>query len=166
MSKETPNEELEREFSDADSALSVGTDSDAEPSGEDRDQEQFQKEYKAIFEDDASEEKESGKELFLVSDPDGMASGFYDWVRCVLVAVSIVVVCLTFVFRLVEVDGKSMMDTLEHTDKVLVTDLFYQPHNNDVIIISHAKESWTMKTTRFLLTASSLPSPTLRTVSA
>ena len=60
MSKETPNEELEREFSDADSALSVGTDSDAEPSGEDRDQEQFQKEYKAIFEDDASEEKESG----------------------------------------------------------------------------------------------------------
>ena len=140
MSKETPNEELEREFSDADSALSVGTDSDAEPSGEDRDQEQFQKEYKAIFEDDAAEEKESGKELFLVSDPDGMASGFYDWVRCVLVAVSIVVVCLTFVFRLVEVDGKSMMDTLENTDKVLVTDLFYQPHNNDVIIISHAKE--------------------------
>ena len=53
---------------------------------------------------------------------------------------TVVVVCLTFVFRLVDVDGTSMNDTLQTNDKVIVTNLFYQPNNNDIVVISHGAE--------------------------
>ena len=69
-----------------------------------------------------------------------LLSGVFDWIRCVIIAISIVVFCLTFVFRLVEVDGSSMMDTLSNSDKVIVTNLFYTPKNNDIIVISHASD--------------------------
>lgn len=161
MSKEQPNfnaDELEKDFSDIDLALDVDvelfgesvtkTPLDRKPTAEERvgrqpetdaqDKEEFQKEFKAIFEDEPKEESPQKKQPFLVAGEDSFIAGFYDWIRCVLLAVSVVVFCLTFVFRLVEVDGKSMMDTLENADKVVVTDMFYKPHNNDIIVIAHA----------------------------
>ena len=33
-----------------------------------------------------------------------------------------------------------MEPTLVNTDKVVITDLFYTPHDNDIIVISHAEE--------------------------
>ena len=77
---------------------------------------------------------------FVVAKPDGFMSGVYDWIRCIVFAIAIVVICLTFVFRLVDVEGTSMNDTLETNDKVVVTNLFYTPHNNDIVVISHAEE--------------------------
>lgn len=97
----------------------------------------FQKEFKAVFEDDAPENKNRKK--FGVVDSEGAVAGTYDWIRCVIFSVAIVVCVLTFVFRLVEVDGKSMNDTLANQDKVIVTDLFYTPHNNDIVVIAHAE---------------------------
>ncbi len=66
-------------------------------------------------------------------------SGFYDWVRCILFAISVVVVCLIFLFRLVDVEGRSMNNTLATNDKVIVTNLFYTPQNNDIVVISHGE---------------------------
>ncbi len=74
---------------------------------------------------------------FYVAKIDGAMSSFYDWIRCILFAISIVVVCLIFLFRLVDVEGSSMNNTLTTNDKVVVTNLFYTPHNNDIIVISH-----------------------------
>lgn len=74
---------------------------------------------------------------FRVAKIDGAMSGFYDWIRCILFAISIVVVCLIFLFRLVDVEGSSMNNTLTTNDKVIVTNLFYTPHNSDIIVISH-----------------------------
>ena len=93
--------------------------------------EKFQKEFKAAF-DNSSDSNKTTK--FNAMNPEGGVSGVYDWIRCVIVAISIVVFCLTFVFRLVEVDGSSMMDTLSNSDKVIVTNLFYTPKNNDIIL--------------------------------
>ena len=53
-----------------------------------------------------------------------------------LAVFAVVVFILTFVFRLVEVDGSSMNDTLANQDRVIVTNLFYTPSNNDIIVIS------------------------------
>ena len=158
MNTEKPNrqtDELEQDFSDVDLALDI----DPEP---DVTVEQFGSELvphvtaeafgselapDVVFaEDDAlaqveTEEKPaqiSHKKRLKVADPNSGAAVLFDWVRCVVLAIPIVVICLTFLFRLVEVDGKSMMDTLENADKVIVTDMFYQPHNNDIIVISHA----------------------------
>lgn len=77
---------------------------------------------------------------FVTMKSEGAISGFFDWIRCILFAISIVVICLTFVFRLVDVDGTSMESTLESKDKVIVTNLFYTPKDGDIIVISHGAE--------------------------
>ncbi len=77
---------------------------------------------------------------FVIMKDDGAVAGFYDWVRCILFAIAIVVICLTFVFRLVDVDGSSMDDTLATKDKVIVTNFNYTPKNQDIIVISHGQE--------------------------
>ena len=95
----------------------------------------FENKFKSAFEDDKPKSKSSKK--FLAVSPESGVAGAYDWIRCVLFSVAIVVFCLTFIFRLVEVDGPSMNDTLYNKDKVIITDLFYTPHNGDVIVIAH-----------------------------
>lgn len=82
-------------------------------------------------------ETKDGKKYFLAAKQDGGVASIFDWIRCIVFAIAIVVICLTFVFRLVDVDGTSMNDTLQTKDKVIVTNLFYQPNNNDIVVISH-----------------------------
>lgn len=77
---------------------------------------------------------------FRVAKLEGGISNFYDWIRCILFAISIVIVCLIFLFRLVCVEGHSMDTTLAPNDRVIVTNLFYTPHNNDIVVISHGAE--------------------------
>lgn len=77
---------------------------------------------------------------FVTVKSDGGMAGIYDWIRCILFAISIVVLCLTFVFRLVDVEGSSMDDTLASKDKVIVTNFFYTPKNGDIVVISHGAE--------------------------
>ncbi len=68
------------------------------------------------------------------------ANCLFDWAQCILVAVVAVVVVLTFFFRMVNVDGDSMLDTLTNSDKVIVSDLFYEPDDGDIVVISHGQE--------------------------
>ena len=63
-----------------------------------------------------------------------------EWVVSLAVALIVVFVIQTFFFRIIDVDGPSMEPTLINTDKVVITDLFYTPHNGDIVIISHAQE--------------------------
>ena len=141
MSKEKSNisaEELEKDFSDVDLALDDSPElyEQEEQSRASKLRENFQEEFKAVFED-KPEAPSKEKKQFAILDSEGFAAGVFDWIRGVILAVAVVVVCLTFVFRLVEVDGASMNDTLASHDKVIVTNLFYQPHNNDIVVISH-----------------------------
>lgn len=152
MNKYDPSidsEDFMNDISDYDLASDIRSDLDSEDDRSDyyKATDEFEKEFKAVFDDtadgkkkDNKKENNKNKKKFAVVNPDGAASGVYDWIRCVIFAVVIVVFCLTFIFRLVEVDGTSMMDTLSNQDKVIVTDLFYTPHNNDIIVISHAQE--------------------------
>lgn len=91
-----------------------------------------------IYFKDKSEDLKDNQ--FVTMKSEGAISGFFDWIRCILFAISIVVICLTFVFRLVDVDGTSMESTLESKDKVIVTNLFYTPKDGDIVVISHGAE--------------------------
>lgn len=91
-----------------------------------------------IYFKDNNSNSSGGK--FVAMKSDGPMASFYDWIRCILIAVSIVVLCLTFVFRLVDVEGSSMDDTLATKDKVIVTNLFYTPKAQDIVVISHGAE--------------------------
>lgn len=61
-------------------------------------------------------------------------SEVYDWIQCVVVALVFCVLIFSFFVRLVDVIGSSMYPTLENADKMLVSDLFYTPHQGDIIV--------------------------------
>lgn len=147
------DEELENEFSNADLALDIDENNEETSVKSGRFSKHFQEEFKAAFEEvpEAKEKRKKKKkektikknpnaEKFEVVKEDGFIAGAYDWIRCVIFAIAIVVVCLTFLFRLVEVDGTSMDDTLNNHDRVIVTNLFYTPHESDIVVISHAEK--------------------------
>ena len=64
----------------------------------------------------------------------------FDWLGSLLTALVVVLLIMSFGFRVIDVDGRSMEPTLIDTDKVVITNLFYTPHNGDIVIISHAEE--------------------------
>ena len=63
----------------------------------------------------------------------------FEWGHCVVSAVVIVVILLTFVFRLVNIDGSSMLPTLVNSDKVIITNFFYEPEVGDIVVIPAGK---------------------------
>lgn len=63
----------------------------------------------------------------------------YEWLHTLIFALVVIMLLLTFVFRLITVDGESMMDTLHDQDKVVITNFLYTPHDGDVVVISHGQ---------------------------
>ena len=93
--------------------------------------------YNEIFDEEEHEVKEVQK---VKLNNSLVSANVFDWVNSIIVAVIAVVILLTFCFRLIDVDGTSMEPTLINTDKVIVTNLFYEPDNGDVVVISHGEE--------------------------
>lgn len=75
-----------------------------------------------------------------IKQRSGAAPNVFDWIKTFLTPMLFVVLLLTFVFRLINVDGISMMDTLHDSDKVIVTNLFYEPVDGDIVVISHGQQ--------------------------
>lgn len=75
-----------------------------------------------------------------IKQREGLAPNVYEWIQAFLGPMVFVVLLLTFVFRIVNVDGTSMMNTLHDSDKVIVTNLMYEPADGDIVVISHGQE--------------------------
>ena len=58
----------------------------------------------------------------------------FDWLQCIVFAVIIVIFIFIFIGRTIGVDGESMYGTLHNRDRVVASNLFYTPRNNDIII--------------------------------
>ncbi len=58
----------------------------------------------------------------------------YDIVEIMIIAVVTVLLAFNFVFRLCEVDGSSMYDTLEDGQQVATMGLFYKPAQGDIVV--------------------------------
>lgn len=65
---------------------------------------------------------------------NSFAKGLLENFEMLAFAVFIALVIFTFGFRLCTVVGSSMYDTLEHNDKVIVSNIFYTPERNDIIV--------------------------------
>ena len=61
-----------------------------------------------------------------------------DWVFDVaemfVFVLAVVILLTSFIFRHSIVDGQSMMNTLEHGDHLIISDLFYTPERGDIIV--------------------------------
>jgi signal peptidase I len=61
-------------------------------------------------------------------------SGIADYVEIFVVAICVVILCFSFLFRLCKVNGPSMEKTLYHNEMLLVSDLLYEPKRGDIIV--------------------------------
>lgn len=60
----------------------------------------------------------------------------FEWLDVVVTSIIAVVIIFTFVFRIVAIDGPSMMNTLLDGERVIISNLFYEPKRGDIVVIS------------------------------
>jgi len=60
-----------------------------------------------------------------------------DFLKTFVIVAVVAFLVRTFVFNFADVEGNSMEPTLQHGDRLLVWQLFYQPSLFDVVIIEH-----------------------------
>lgn len=65
----------------------------------------------------------------------------FDWIEVLVHAILAVVLCFSFFFRIATIDGPSMMNTLQDGEKVIITNLFYNPKAGDIVVISRNREN-------------------------
>lgn len=95
-----------------------------------------------MSEEEIKNEENETEETELSESNSGsrMILSVFEWGNTLIAALIIIVLLMTFVFRQVTVDGISMEDTLKDGDRLITTDIFYTPHNGDIVVISHAKK--------------------------
>lgn len=83
---------------------------------------------------DAKKTKKKKKEKEQVSPELQARREAYDWIQSLISALLICVLVFVFVMRIMDVHGTSMVPTLHNGDKVLVSDLFYEPARGDIVV--------------------------------
>ncbi len=76
----------------------------------------------------------------------------FDWLDIIVASIVSVVIIFTLLFRVVTIVGDSMQNTFYNGEKIIITNLFYEPEYGDVVVISRNAGNTTDK-----LTASSEP---------
>ena len=61
--------------------------------------------------------------------------GMLEWYEALISAALVLVLVFSFVFRIIQVDGESMVPTLENGDKLIVWGAGYTPQRGDVVIV-------------------------------
>ncbi len=59
----------------------------------------------------------------------------YDWLEVLVLTVVIVLAIFTFLGRMTVVDGTSMTNTLQDRDRLIASDLFFEPARFDIVVI-------------------------------
>ena len=71
----------------------------------------------------------------------GFIANVFEWLDVVVASAVVVVVLFTFVFRMVAIDGDSMNNTLIDGERVIITNMFYEPKRGDIVVISRNTEN-------------------------
>ena len=69
------------------------------------------------------------------SAPAVRGQGILEWYEALISAALVLVLIFSFFFRIIQVDGRSMVPTLTHGDKLIVWGAGYTPQRGDVVIV-------------------------------
>lgn len=61
---------------------------------------------------------------------------FLEWLEVLSVAIICVILVFSFFFRVATISGNSMLNTLHNGDKVIITNLNYEPRQGDIVVVS------------------------------
>jgi len=67
----------------------------------------------------------------------------FDMIELFVFTLVIIMLLTTFVFKHSVVDGPSMMNTLQHGDHLIISDLFYKPKQYDLIVFQDFESGYT-----------------------
>ena len=73
--------------------------------------------------------------------PQSFKSEMFEWLETIALSLVGVVLVLTFLFRIVAIEGDSMLDTLQNGDNLIVWNFFYQPEIGDIVMISNPNKA-------------------------
>ena len=59
----------------------------------------------------------------------------FEWYEALISAALVLVLVFSFFFRIIQVDGESMVPTLQNGDKLIVWGAGYEPQRSDVVIV-------------------------------
>ena len=59
-----------------------------------------------------------------------------EWLESIAVSIFVVILIFTFAFRIVVVDGESMLPTLEDGQRLIISHLFYTPKQGDIVVVN------------------------------
>lgn len=65
----------------------------------------------------------------------------YEWVSAAVIAAVVVAIVFSCVFRIVNVNGNSMCATLTNGDRLLLSNLFYEPDYGDIVVITRTNDT-------------------------
>lgn len=65
----------------------------------------------------------------------------FDWLEVLVHAIIVVVICFSFLFRIATIDGPSMENTLHNGERVIISNLFYEPKVGDIVVVSRNTEN-------------------------
>ncbi len=60
----------------------------------------------------------------------------FDWLDILVSSIVAVVIIFTFLFRIVTIVGDSMQNTLYEKERIIISDMFYEPKYGDIVVIS------------------------------
>ena len=63
------------------------------------------------------------------------AGNLMEWYEALISAALVLVLVFSFFFRIIQVDGESMVPTLDNGDKLIVWGAGYEPQRGDVVIV-------------------------------
>lgn len=63
----------------------------------------------------------------------------FEWMEAIVGSILIVVTVFTFLFGIKRVSGDSMNPTLYNEDRIILTNLFYEPQPKDIVVVAHGK---------------------------
>ena len=76
------------------------------------------------------ENKESKKSKSMV-----FLRELYEWTQAIAIAVVVALIINQFIFAIVEVNGSSMVPTLQNAERLVVRKFFYEPDEKDIVIV-------------------------------
>ena len=84
--------------------------------------------------------KENKKSLF------SLKNELFDWLEILITAIILLVILFSFVFKVVTINGRSMQNTLHHGEKVIISNIGYEPKHGDIVVISRNANNLTNST--------------------
>lgn len=75
---------------------------------------------------------------FCVPQRSKFIKNCFEWIEALVTSLILVVILFTFIFRVVNVSGPSMLPNLRSGDRVVISSWFYKPQRGDVVVITHS----------------------------